>query len=177
MTIPPIAGPYLAAVVLLGGAGLAKVVRPHDTAVAVGRAGLGLALTRTEKLVRAGAIVELAVAVAAIVTSGPVAPLLVAASYLAFAAFVTAALAWRWPIASCGCFGRPDTRPTTAHVVVNAAAAVVALWWAGTSHHPVVTSLDHQPGHGIPLLLGTAVCALLAYLVLTNPLTQARRLS
>lgn len=174
MTIPPVAGPYLAAVALLGAAGAAKVARPHDTAVALRSAGLPLRLSLVEAAVRAGALLELAVAVAALVAPGPVPAVAVAASYAAFAVFVSLALLRRWPIASCGCFGRPDTRPTATHALVNVAALAAAAWWALAAHRSVPSALAHQPWSGAPLALAALVCALLAYLLLTNPLAQAR---
>lgn len=174
MSIPPIAGPFLAAVLLLGGAGLVKLVRPHDTAVALRAAGWGLRLSRAELAVRIGAAAELAVATGALLAPGPLPATLVAVSYLGFSGFIATALHRRWPIASCGCFGRPDTVPTKSHVVVNAAAALAAGWWALAAHARVRSAVAQQPGDGIPLVLGALVCALLAYLVLTNPLAQAR---
>ena len=51
----------------------------------------------------------------------PVPALLVAASYAAFTAFVLLARSRGGVLASCGCFGRADTPPTTTHVVVTAA--------------------------------------------------------
>ncbi len=174
MTVPPVAGPYLASVLLLGAAGLAKALRPHDTAVALRSAGLTLRLSRTVVLVRAGAIAEVIIAGSAVVGPGPVPAGLVALSYLGFAAFVAAALLRRWPLASCGCFGRPDSRPTVAHVVVNAVAALCATWWALAAPAAMTRALAGQPGHGLPLALGAVVCGSLAYLVLANPLAQAR---
>jgi hypothetical protein len=174
VTIPLVAGPYLAAAALLGAAGAAKVARPHDTAVALRSAGVPLRLSLVEAAVRAGALLELAVAVAALVAPTPVPAVAVAVSYAAFTAFTVLALLRRWPIASCGCFGRPDTRPTATHAAVNAAAVAAAAWWAVAAHSSVPVALGHQAWSGVPLALAALVCALLAYLLLTNPLAQAR---
>jgi hypothetical protein len=171
VTGPPVTGLYVSAVVLLGAAGVAKVARPADTATALGSAGLRVG----RNLVRAGAMAEVAVAVAALVAPGPVPGILVAVSYLGFAAFIAAALVRHWPVASCGCFGRPDTKPTVAHLVLNAAAVAAAGWWVVASHATVGQVFVHEPWAGVPLGLATAVCCLLAYLVFTNPLAQARQ--
>ena len=66
------------------------------------------------------------------------------------------------------------------HVVINVglavAAASVAL--AGPSG-PIVSILARQPGHGVPLLAASAVCAWLAYLAISvlAELQAARRLT
>ncbi|MGH9094539.1 MAG: MauE/DoxX family redox-associated membrane protein, partial [Acidimicrobiales bacterium] len=142
-----------------------------DTANALGAAGLRVGVTP----VRVGAAAEVALAVAALVAPGPVPGILVAVSYVGFAAFITGALVRGWPLASCGCFGRADTQPTVAHLALNVAAAVAAGWWAVASHATVANVFVHQPWAGVPLGLATAVCCLLAYVVFTDPLTQVRR--
>jgi hypothetical protein len=176
MNLPPVTAPYLAAIALLGAAGVAKAIRPVDTANAL--SGAGLPVGRT--WVRAGAIGEAGLAVAAFVWPGPVTGTLVALTFGIFALFIGLALQRGWVLASCGCFGRPDTPPTVAHAVLNVGAAAVALWWAvawpagyGFSH--LVRLFFHQPWHGGPLVLISAVVAGLAYLVWTDPLPAARR--
>jgi hypothetical protein len=161
VSLPPITAPYLAAVTLLGGAGAVKAVRPWDTANA---------LRTHPSLVRVGAVAETAVAVAAVVAPGPVTGSLVAVCYLAFAGFIGLALRRGWVIASCGCFGRPDTPPTVTHLVLNLAAAGSAVWWAVAAPGRLSRAFAHQSWDGFPLLLVTAVAAYLAYLVFTNPL-------
>jgi hypothetical protein len=168
VTAPAVAAPFLAATVLLGAAGAAKLARPDDTARALQTAGLPLG----RKAVRAGAIGELAVAVAALAVPRPWTGGLVALSYIAFGGFVILALRRGWPLASCGCFGRPDTRPTPAHAGLNLAAAAVAVWWAAVVHGSLGELIRHEPWDGGPLLLLTGVIAGLAYLVWTNPLTS-----
>ena len=163
-----LAGPYLASVGLLGLAGVAKLARPGDTAGALRAARLPSAALA----VRAGALVEVGIAVAALIAPGPIPPALVAASYTAFALFVAVALAKRWPLASCGCFGRADTLPTVSHVVLNAAAALAALGWEVTGPRSVAAAFRHQPWAGVPLVFTIVVTCALAYLVFTNPLDQ-----
>ena len=163
-------GPYLGSVALLGLAGLTKLARPDDTTGALAAARL----PARPALVRAGAAAEVAVAVAACVAPGPIPPALVALSYLGFVAFVGLALNHGWPIASCGCFGRPDTRPTPTHLIIDSAAALIAMGWVLTGTTRVSEAFDHQPWNGVPLGLAAAVTTGLAYLLLTNPLDQLR---
>jgi hypothetical protein len=176
MNLPPVTAPYLAAITLLGAAGVAKAVRPAETANAL--AGAGLSIGRT--WVRVGAVLEAILAVAAWVIPGPVTGGVVAAAYALFAAFIVVALQQGWALTSCGCFGRPDSPPTLAHAALNIGAAACAVWWAaawpagyGFSH--LVRLFSHQPWHGGPLVFLSAVVAGLAYLVWTDPLPAARR--
>jgi hypothetical protein len=168
MSAPAVTAPFLAATLLLGAAGVAKLARPDDTARALQTVGLPFGRTA----VRAGAAGELLVAIAAVAVPGPWTGSLVAVSYGAFGVFVLLALRRGWPLASCGCFGRPDTRPTTAHAVLNLAAATVAVWWAAVAEGPLREVIRHEPWGGGPLILVSAVIAGLAYLVWTNPLTS-----
>jgi len=158
---PAWTGPYLAAALLLVAAGLAKMRRPADTAIALRRAGLPV----PDWVVRAGAGAEVAAGCWAF-TSSRAAALLVAVSYLGFAGFVVLALRRGSPVSSCGCFGRADSPPTVSHVVLNLAAAATAGWAALHAHPGVVTVLRHQPLAGVPLVLLTGAGAYLAELVM-----------
>lgn len=159
-------GPYLAGCVLLLIAGITKVVRPMDTARAV-VAVVPMPLRAGRGLVRAGAAAEAVLGAMALAHPSPPAAALVALSYLGFAGFVTLARARGGPLASCGCFGTPDTPATRTHVVVTLAfagsAAVVAA--SGTSAW-LPTLLAHQPWHGAPVVLLGLLCAWLAYLAM-----------
>jgi Methylamine utilisation protein MauE len=168
MTAPAVTAPFLAATFMLGAAGVTKMARPDDTARALHTAGLPLGRVA----VRVGAVGEVAVAVAAVAAPGAVTGGLVAVSYAAFATFVILALRRGWPLASCGCFGRPDTRPTAAHAGLNLGAAGVAVWWAVVAGGSAGDLFRYAPWGGWPLLLVTAVISGLAYLVWTNPLTS-----
>ncbi len=171
MTVPAVTAPFLASAALLVGAGGAKLWRPDDTARALRAAGL----PAHRRLVRLGALAELIVAVASVVAPGPLTGALVAAVYAAFTAFVGTALLRGWPISSCGCFGRPDTRPGLPHLTLDAAATVVATWWAAVAPHHIDRLLTPSPWHGWPLAFVAAVVAGLAYMVWTNPLERAAR--
>jgi Methylamine utilisation protein MauE len=171
MSAPAVTAPFLAATVVLGVAGLAKLRRPDDTARALIAASIPLGRTG----VRAGALAEIAVAVAAIAVPSAITGALVAASYAGFAVFVAMALHQGWPLASCGCFGRPDTAPHRAHAVLNVGAAAAAVWWAAVAPDHIGSLFHHETANGVPLMLITATLAGLAYLVWTNPLAVAER--
>ncbi|HET9077047.1 MAG TPA: MauE/DoxX family redox-associated membrane protein [Acidimicrobiales bacterium] len=170
---PAVAAPFLAAAVVLAGAGVAKMWRPDYTARAVQATGLRIAGRRPGRWwVRAGAAAELVIAVLAVALPNQVTGALVAAAYGAFATFVLAALARGWSLSSCGCFGRPDSKPGYPHVALNAGAAVAAVWWAVQAPGRIGPFFVHQPWHGLPLALLAAVIAGLAYLIWTNPLAM-----
>jgi hypothetical protein len=176
MTIPDPTVPFVAATAALGGAGVAKLFRPGDTARALRLAGFPVGQT----LVRVGSAAEVVVAVVAFLAPRAVGGALVAAAYLGFAGFIALALTRGWALASCGCFGRPDTPPTRAHALLNLGAAAAAVWWAvaGSAHTGVAAwgrLVNHSPWHGGPLVLVTAVVMGLAYIGWTNPVAAARR--
>ena len=176
LSLPPVTAPYLAAVALLGAAGVAKAMRPGETANALSAAGHPVG----RAWVRVGAGAEVALAVAALLVPGALTGGLVAATYALFAAFIVVALRRGWALTSCGCFGRPDSPPTIAHAVLDAGAAASAVWWAaawptGYGFDQLARLFFHQPWHGGPLVLVGAVVAGLAYLVWTDPMPAARR--
>lgn len=157
---PAAAAPFLAATVVLGAAGVAKLRRPDDLARALAAAGL----PARRWSVRVGAAAEVAVAVSAVALPGALTGALVAASYAAFAVFVGLALRRGWPLASCGCFGRPDTKPAYPHVALDAGAVVAASMWAAAG-----PSASGRPFFQGPLLLLVAVISGLSYLAWTAP--------
>jgi hypothetical protein len=175
-------GLYLIAAGMLCVAGIAKALRPDDTARAMaalvpGRAPLDL----VRSVVRVGALAEAALGAVAIAFPRPVTAALVALSYLAFSGVVAYARRRGGPLATCGCFGRPDTPPTALHLVIDlalaAAAATVAV---GTpSENTLGLELAHQPWAGFPLLFVSAVGLWLTALALSSlaALTAARRLA
>jgi hypothetical protein len=176
MSAPGATAPFLAAVILLGVAGGAKVIRPDDTATALASAGIPI----RRAAVRAGALAEVVLAVAAVTRPGPVTGALVAATYCGFAVFVVLALRRGWALESCGCFGRPDTPPTWAHAALNGAAAAAAVWWAaaaptGGGARAIGRLFVHSPWSGGPLALITLLVTGLAYLIWTNPIPAARQ--
>jgi hypothetical protein len=175
--VATLAGPFIVTAALLGAGGASKLARPATTAGALRQMGLRVPAAA----VRVGAALELAVATAAIVDGARPFAALVAASYLAFAAFVAVALRRGVPLSSCGCFGVADTPPTAVHLAINLAAAgiagVVALGWAAGGGLAELTAMD-----GSLLLRGafvvlTATSVWLAYVALTAlpKLQSARR--
>ncbi|HEX6392522.1 MAG TPA: MauE/DoxX family redox-associated membrane protein [Acidimicrobiales bacterium] len=172
MTAPAITAPYLAEVVLLGTAGLAKIARPDTTVRALHVARI----PASRNAVRAGAACELAVALAALALPGAMTGAIVALSYAAFTVFVAGALRRRWPLSSCGCFGKPDSPPTITHAALNAGAVLCGVWWSASGPRSLASVFSGQPWQGVPLALVTVVVILLAYVVWTNPLPTARRL-
>lgn len=171
-------GPYLAGCLLLAVAGTAKAFRPMDTARAV-TAVVPLPLVAVHALVRVGALAEAVVGTAGFVHPSPVTAGLVALSYLGFTAFVAVVLARGGPLASCGCFGKPDTPATRVHVVVDLilAGSAMAMAAYGTAGW-LPALLGRQPWHGAPLVLLSLLCAWLAFLALSRlpELGAARRL-
>jgi hypothetical protein len=170
MITPAVAAPYLAEVAVLAFAGAAKIARPDTTVRALQQSRL----PSTRHLVRAGAATELAIAVAALAEPGAVTGGLVALSYATFTVFVATALRYRWPLSSCGCFGKPDVAPTKTHAALNAGAFVCSVWWAASDPGSLARIFSGQPWQGAPLGLVTAAVALLAYVVWTNPLPSLR---
>ena len=162
---PAATAPFLASSLVLAGAGLAKLRRPDDTARALHIAGL----PSHRRLVRIGAGAELLLGGAALAFPGPVTGALVAAAYAAFSVFVALALVKRWPLSSCGCFGRPDTRPGLQHLALDLGGTAAGMIWAAGSPGRLGPLLNASPWHGGPLGLVTVVIAGLAYLVWTNP--------
>lgn len=159
--VPALTGPVLVAAVLLALAAPGKVRRPDDTV----RALRAVRLPASRTAVRALAAGELALAAAVLlVPSRPVLALL-ALTYLGFGGFVLAALRAGTPLASCGCFGRPDTPPTRAHLGVVLAAALAAAAAAVTGSASLVDVLS-SPWAGLPLLAVVAVGVALAWAVL-----------
>jgi len=117
-----LAGPFAAAAVLLGVAGVLELRRPAATVGALRAMGL----PASPVAVRLGACVALVVSVGAIATAGRLFASLVALAYLGFSAFVAAAFTRGTPLASCGCFGRDDTPATVGHLVIDLGAVAIA---------------------------------------------------
>ncbi|MDQ1403565.1 MAG: hypothetical protein QOG03_1881 [Actinomycetota bacterium] len=157
-----VAGPFLAVTGLLIAGGLLKVRHPDDTARALRQAGLRVG----RGAVRVAGALEAVVTAAAVLTGNRVAVVWVAASYLAFAAFVAVARQRRWPLASCGCLGKIDTPPSVGHVAIDVAAASVSLAVAVRPLGSLGDVLSRQPLGGIPLLAMAAVTAYLVTLVM-----------
>ena len=150
-----LAGPFLAAAALLVVAGIPKLAEPMPLVRALRSAGLPASRT----LVRVIAASEALLGAWAIVTPGRLNAALVAAAYLLFTAFVALTLARGGVLGSCGCFGKPDTRPSRTHLAVTLATSLVA---AGVAAVPPASAWS---GEAVPELVATAAfAALLAFL-------------
>ena len=159
-----VAGPFAALALLLAIAGAAKAVRPLNTARALRAAGL----PSSASLVRLLGAGEAVLAIVALAVAGPIPAALVAISYASFAAFVGYAKARGLAISSCGCFGKPDTPPTNAHIVVNAGAALLAVAAAVSPGRSPLGELARSPGAGVPFAALVLVIAALGYLALAE---------
>jgi Methylamine utilisation protein MauE len=172
-------GPYLAAASLLVVAGLAKAVRPRDTARALADL-VPLPVGLLVPAVRIGAGAEVVIGAAALVRPGGAPAWLVAVSYAVFTVVVAVARSRGSALATCGCFGTPDTPATLVHVAVDAGCSVAAVvvGLSGTQGS-ILHVLADQPAHGVPLVVASAVAAWLAYLALSAlaALQAARRLA
>jgi hypothetical protein len=164
LDVTVLAGPFAIAAVLLLVGGALKAVQPGDTA----RALSALRLPSSPLLVRSGAIIEAAVGASALALGDRLSALLVAVSYVAFAAFVLAALVRGTPISSCGCFGRADTPPKAIHVTVNAAAAAVAVGVALDSGSRLPDGLSDHPTLAILFVVLVTAGAFLVFVALTT---------
>jgi hypothetical protein len=176
-------GPLLVAALLAVGAGVVKVLRPHNTVVAIeavlattrfpARAGGGPPVRAGKRfrvapaLVRIGSAGEMVVGIAALAGSrwGCAA---LAASYVAFAIFVAVALHRGAPVSSCGCFGEPDVPPTWTHVLFDLAAAAVAATAAARDVPSLPSVLGAQPLGGVPFVAIACIATAAAYLLLSE---------
>ena len=171
-------GLYLIAAGLLVVAGIAKAARPDDTARALGALlPSAPALPLLRRVVRVGALAEAALGAVALAFPRPATAGLVAASYLCFFGVVAYARRRGGPLATCGCFGRPDTPPTALHLVIDLVLAAAAVAAGAPSGGTLVTQLAHQPWAGLPLVFVSAVGLWLTALALSAlaALTAARR--
>jgi hypothetical protein len=168
-------GPYLIGCFLLVGAGASKAVRPDDTARALLaivpirlRQAVSFRVLRT--VIRLLATGEVGLGALGLLLPRPLTGALVGASYIAFAGVITYTRAHGGALASCGCFGTPDTPATYLHVaidlVIGGAALAVAL--EVSTRGWLENVLARQPLHGLPLMALTAVGAGTTYLTLSG---------
>jgi hypothetical protein len=143
--MPALTGPALTAALLLAFAGATKAVDPAMTAGAL--RALGLPSSRI--LVRVAAAAELILGLLALAAGWAAVWWLVAASYLAFAAFVVAAMQAGTMVGTCGCFGREDTPPHPIHVVIDVALAATAAAAAVRGVGAPLDAIADAPGEGL----------------------------
>lgn len=152
-------GPVLVAAVLLAMAAPGKWRRPDDTVR--GLRAVGLPAGRAA--VRVLAVTELALAVCVVLAPRRPVLALLALAYLGFGGFVLLALRSGTALASCGCFGRPDTPPTRVHLGVVLSASAVAAAAAATGSASPLAEVLAAPSAGLPLLGLVALSAWLAW--------------
>lgn len=152
------------AAVLVALGGVAKALRPTDTANALRGVGLPIG----PSAVRLGGAVELVIGASAIARGDRLGAALVAASYLLFAGFVTVALVRRAPLATCGCFGKADSPPSALHLVIDVAAVLAALAVVIDPGVGIADVVADQPLAGVPYLVLVATGVALAYAALTS---------
>ncbi|HEY6960501.1 MAG TPA: MauE/DoxX family redox-associated membrane protein [Gaiellaceae bacterium] len=158
---------YFTAAALLVTSAVAKLARPEPAANAMAEIGL----PGTAFLVRGAALVELAVAVAMVVTpaiGGPAGAVL----YLGFAALLAAQLR-RGGVRSCGCLGAADLPPSRAHLALDVVLAAVC---AAERAAPLRMLVRHPAGGAVVVASGAAAAwTLVAALELVPPALAAYR--
>ena len=148
------AGPFLGAAGLLVVAGVPKLFDPLPLVRALREARMPAG----RLLVRTFAAGEVAVGVWAMAVPSRASAALVAAAYLLFTVFVAQVLRRGGIVGSCGCFGKPDTPATRTHVVLTAAAALIAV---AVAAYPPVAAWSAPVAD---LATTTALAALVAFL-------------
>jgi len=158
-------GPLLAAALLLAVAGLAKVRAPRARS-ALAAAGLpGARLLPGRLSNRLLGLMELAVAVAAVLLGGRPQALLIAVGY-AVLAVLSARMVAAEVGQDCGCFARPA--PVSHwHTAVNAIAAGFGVAGLAVPARPLLSTLADEPVIGGALLVAAAALAYLGYLTMT----------
>jgi hypothetical protein len=155
--VPALTVPSAVAALLLVLAGAGKVVDPTMTVGAL----RALRLPASRFAVRIGSAAELALGGLAFAVGGAGLWWAVAASYLAFGAFVFVALRRGTMIGSCGCFGREETPSHAIHVVLDLLLVAVAAVTAAVSPAAPLDAITEQPG--IAVLAITAVALFLLH--------------
>jgi hypothetical protein len=151
--------PLLIAAAVLGAAGMLKL-RSHNAAA---RAFGALGLPASRWLVRALALVELALAVWCAINPGRAATAAAAALYGGFAG---AAAVLARGHSACGCFGEDDAPASGWQSIISAAFALVAIAATVTPAHGLSWVLD-RPVFGAGVLIigivGAAYATVVAY--------------
>jgi hypothetical protein len=159
--VPLLSGPFIAFSILLAVAGSIKIYRPGYTAGALRAVGLPAG----DRMVRLLGLGEVIVGIGAVVTGGSIWAAAVGAFYLGFTVFVLVALRSGAPIASCGCFGSPDTPPGVGHVVLDLGAMIVAFATALYPPGPWAGMRGAGLSTLVPFLLFTGATVYLLYAI------------
>ncbi|KQU68248.1 MauE/DoxX family redox-associated membrane protein [Phycicoccus sp. Root101] len=157
-----LAGPFLAVAGLLVVAGVPKVIDPLPLVRALRSAGFVVPPGPGAALVRLFAVGEVVVGVWAVVAPGRASAALVAAAYLVFTLFVGRVLTRGGVLGSCGCFGKPDTPATRTHLVLTAAAALVAVALAADPPSAVWSGAAANAPAGASIVTTVALAVVIA---------------
>lgn len=152
---------------LLGLAGVMKVVAPSAARQALSHTGLpGVQALSSTLLVRVFGVAEIAISLLVVFVGGRLAAACLGAAYL-----LLLVVSWRLvrysPGRDCGCFGTSGEPATNWHVGVNAMACLVAgasLIWPPNS---LITAVADAGALGVVLLVGIVLLAWLGYLLMT----------
>lgn len=168
-SMSPLAGPFLAAAVVLALAGVVKVTDPAGTRVALRSAGL----PSTPLAARGIGLAELGLGASVLAIGGAVPAAGVVAAYVGFATFAEVLRRRSRGRADCGCFGRVSAPASRLHVYVNLALAATALATLVDPVPQLGDALALTPWSGIPLVFLVAVLSWQVVVTLTIlPRTQ-----
>jgi hypothetical protein len=159
-----VAGPVLAASVLLAFAGLAKVRSPRSTVQAMRAAGLAAPPWAGRTL----GLFELAAALWCLLSGSRFSCALVALAYLAFAAFSARLLrAADGSGSSCGCFGQAEAPASSVHIGLNLVLGLAAVLAVADPPGGPAHLFDRGVPEGVALAMFVALGAWASYLALT----------
>ncbi len=156
-------GTLHALALLLLAAAATKIANPVRAVDALRQARL----PASASLVRLLAGAEGAVALLVLIVGGVLPALALAGLHVGFAAFIARLRTVAGSGAPCGCFGAAEAPADRLHVVVNLAAAAVAVIGAAAGPGSLRSTLAHQPAFGLPYLALVVVAAESMLLVLT----------
>ena len=169
-------GVVWAAALLLGSAGIGKLLRPAPTVGALRAVRIpGAALLAAPTPVRLIGAAEILVAAAVLVFGGAISAALLAVSYLLLTV-VGLRMLKSAPAADCGCFGRTEEPISRWHIAVDVTCLLIAVAAVIWPQHGVPGEFESQ---GLPtvVVVGLAgLCAWLGYLLMTEfPAMLAQR--
>jgi hypothetical protein len=159
-----LSGLYAVAALLLGVGAVAKVLAPASARRALADIGLRV----PSGLVRAGALVEAALAASALAISNRVVAGAIALVFFTFFLFTLVAIRRPTTVRSCGCFGRADSPSSTVHVVINLTCAGIAAGAGATGTESVRATLWARPGLAVPYAALVLLATWFAYLCLSE---------
>lgn len=150
-----------AILLVLSGAGKLRDSRPMAQAL------YSLGWPHHKAVVLSLGVAEIAAGIAALAWSG-FGTIGLAVLYSAFAAFLCVVLLGPAQMTGCGCTGSTETPPTWAHCLLDALVAACAAVGAGVNS-PSVFRVAVELKYAMPIyVVGVAVAAWLAYLVVTH---------